>query len=103
MRNTKATKANENDNTAVFNIIGTLTGVYEGKNKNYINVRVDGDEINPKTKKPFYSVYNIGVDKSIELFDDNTPVAISGTVNSFFDKETSRTTIYLTARSIACL
>lgn len=100
MRNAKTTKTTENTNTAVFNIIGTLTGVFEGKNKNYINVRVDGDEINPKTKKPFYSTYNIGVDKSIELFDDNTPVAIAGTVNSFFDKETSRTTIYLTAMTV---
>ena len=100
MRNTKATKITENTNTAVFNIIGTLTGVFEGKSKNYINVRVDGDEINPKTKKPFYSIYSIGVDKSMELFDDDTTVAIAGTINSFFDKEAGKTLMYLTAMTV---
>ena len=98
MRNSKS---NSGQHTAVFNIIGVLVSVYEGKNKNYANIRVDGEEINPKTKKPYYSMYKIRFDKSVELPDDGAPVAIAGTVTTYFDKETSTLITYLNGITIS--
>lgn len=96
----KRTNNKGNEHTAVFNIIGVLVSVYEGKNKNYANIRVDGEEINPKTKKPYYSMYNVGFDNSIELPADGETVAIAGTVNTYFDKEKSQSVTYLNGITI---
>lgn len=101
MARTSNSKVNSNnDNFANFEIIGTLVTVYEGEKKNYLTVKVDSDEINSKTNKPFYSTYNIGVEKSVELFDDNTKVKIKGYINSYFDKEAQRTVLYLNGTTV---
>ena len=101
MARTSNAKVNtKNDNLANFEIIGTLINVFEGEKKNYLTIRVDSDEINSKTNKPFYSTYNIGVEKSVELYDDNTKVNIKGYINSYFDKEAKSTVLYLNGTTV---
>lgn len=89
-----------NSNVADFCIIGELTDVYEGSKKNYLTIKVEGDEINPKTKQPFYSLLKVTADKDIELYDDGTIVEIGGTISSYFDKSVSRSTMILTAGNV---
>ena len=90
----------ENSNVADFKIIGELTDVYEGSKKNYLTIKVEGDEINPKTKQPYYNLLKVTADKDIELYDDGTIVEIGGTISSYFDKAVNRSTMILTAGNV---
>lgn len=104
MRSTKTNKSTvETNHRAEFIIEGVLTSVFEGKNKNYLDIRVDTNQTNPNTGKPYYNLYSVSVEKNVELFDDNTPVKITGTVNTFFDRETKKTTTYLTGETVSKL
>ena len=87
-------------NVADFKIIGELTDVYEGSKKNYLTVKVEGDEINPKTKQPYYNLLKVTADKDIELYDGGTIVEIGGTISSYFDKAVNRNTMILTAGNV---
>lgn len=100
-RTTSNASANKavNSNVADFKIIGELTDVYEGSKKNYLTIKVEGDEINPKTKQPYYML-KVTADKDIELYDDGTIVEIGGTISSYFDKSVNRSTMILTAGSV---
>lgn len=97
-------KANTNKvtnlNVANFCIIGELTNVCEGSKKNYLTIKVEGDEINPKTKQPYYNLLKVTADKDIELYDDGTIVEIGGTISSYFDKAVDRSTMILTAGNV---
>lgn len=89
-----------NSNVADFCIIGELTDVYEGSKKNYLTVKVESDEINPKTKQPYYNLLKVTADKDIELYDDGTIVEIGGTISSYFDKAVNQSTMILTAGNL---
>lgn len=89
-----------NSNVADFCIIGELTDVYEGSKKNYLTIKVESDETNPKTKQPYYNLLKVTADKDIELYDDGTIVKIGGTISSYFDKAVNRSTMILTAGSV---
>lgn len=100
----RTSKANTNkaanSNVADFKIIGELTDVYEGSKKNYLTIKVNSDEINPKTKEPYYNLLKVTADKDIELYDDGTTVEIGGTISSFFDKAVNRNAMILTAGNV---
>lgn len=95
-----STNKAENSNVANFKIIGELTDVYEGSKKNYLTIKVEGDEINPKTNEPYYNLLKVTADKDIELYDDGTIVEIGGTISSYFDKSVNRSTMILTAGNV---
>lgn len=98
--NAKAnTKAATNHKSSV-NIVGILTDVYEGKNNNYITIKVDREDINPKTKEPYYDNIKVTASPDIELFDDGTTVEVVGTIRQYFDSNISRSTMYIVADSI---
>ena len=100
----RTTKANTNNtgttNAADFNIRGTLTDVYEGKKNNYLTIKVNGDNVNPKTNEPYYSVIKVTAAKDIELYDDGTVIDVTGAISSYFDKDVQRTSLILTARNV---
>lgn len=81
-------------------IVGELTDVYEGKTANYLTIKVNRDEVNPKTKEPYYNLYKVNAAKDIELYDDGTIIEVSGTIATFFDKEINRTTMYIVADTV---
>ena len=87
-------------NTANFNIRGTLTDVYEGKKNNYLTIKVNGENTNPKTNEPYYSSIKVTASKEIELYDDGTVIDVTGSITSYFDKDVQRTSIILTARNV---
>lgn len=89
-----------NSNVADFKIIGELTDVYEGSKKNYLTIKVESDETNPKTKQPYYNLLKVTADKDIELYDDGTIVEIGGAISSYFDKAVNRSTMILTAGNV---
>lgn len=99
-RTQKTTKAQNNDNHATVHIVGELADVYEGKEHNYLTIKVNRDEINPKTKKPYYDNIKVTADVSLELFDDGTTVEIGGVLRQYFDKQISRSTMFVVANSI---
>lgn len=90
-----------NTGTATFNVVGTLTDVYEGKNNNYLTIKVNRDDVNPKTKEPYYDLIKVTASPDLELFDDGTEIAISGTIRSWFDSEAKRTLLILTADTVS--
>ena len=98
-KNTKATKA-ETNHLSQVTIIGVLAEVYEGKNNNYLTIRVDRDDINPKTKKPYYDNIKVTASPDMELFDDGTTVKIEGSIRQYFDSNISRSTMYIVADSV---
>lgn len=89
-----------NSDVANFCIIGELTDVYDGSKKNYLTIKVEGNEINPETKQPYYNLLKVTADKDVELYDDGTIVEIGGTISSYFDKSVNRSTMILTAGSV---
>lgn len=97
--NTKATKA-ETNHLSKVSIVGILTEVYEGKNNNYLTIKVDRDDINPKTKKPYYDNIKVTAAPDIELYDDGTTVKIEGSIRQYFDTQLSRSTMYVVADSV---
>lgn len=106
MARTKAnSKANatpaKTDDYCVVSICGELTDVYEGKNANYLTIKVNRDEINDKTGEPFYNLYKVNADKNIELFDDGTRVVVSGTIATYFDRTANRSTMFIVANSVS--
>ena len=99
--NTKAiTKANTN-HKATVSIVGILTDVYEGKTNNYLTIKVNREDINPKTKEPYYDNIKVTATPDIELFDDGTEVEITGTIRQYFDSAISRSTMYIVADSVS--
>ena len=99
-RTQKTTKVQDNDNIATVHIVGELADVFEGKERNYLTIKVNRDDINPKTKKPYYDNIKVTADASIELFDDGTTVEIDGVLRQYFDTQLSRSTMYVVANSI---
>lgn len=100
---TRTAKANTKasiDHIARFSLIGELSEVYEGKNNNYLTIKINREDINPKTNKPYYDNVKVTASPDIELFDDGATVEIVGTVRTFFDSNISRTTTYLVADTI---
>lgn len=100
MARTTNTNANTGSHIADFKIVGILTDVYEGKKNNYLTIKVDGDNVNPKTNEPYYSSIRVTAAKDIELYDDGTTVEIGGIISSYYDKDVQRTSIILTAGCI---
>lgn len=98
--NTKVTKA-ETNHIPQVSIVGELTEVYEGKNNNYLTIRVNREDINPKTKKPYYDNIKITASPDIELFDDGTTVKVEGTIRQYFDSNLSRSTMFIVADSVS--
>lgn len=91
----------ENTHKAVVRIHGILSDVYEGKTNNYLTIKVNRDDINPKTKEPYYDNIKVTATPDIELFDDGTEVEIVGTIRQRFDTAISRTTMYIVAVSVS--
>ena len=74
-------------NGATFTMCGVVSDVYEGKKYNYLTVNVDGDNINPKTGKPYYNTFRVQCEKSVALPLDESPATITGRMSSFFDRD----------------
>lgn len=89
-----------NNNLATVRIVGELSDVFEGEERNYLTIKVNRDDINPKTKKPYYDNIKVTADVSMELFDDGTTVEIDGVLHQYFDKRISRSTLFVVANSI---
>ena len=89
-KNVAPTTAPTNDR-ATFYFKGIVDGdPYEGKKYNYINVRVDTENVNPKTGDPYYNTYSVACDPSIELATGDR-VQIVGTIASYFDRDKKQT------------
>lgn len=99
-RTQRTTRVQDNNNLATVHIVGELSDVYEGKERNYLTIKVNRDDINPKTKKPYYDNIKVTADVSLELFDDNTVVEIDGVLRQYFDTKLSRSTLFVVANSI---
>lgn len=99
-KRTTETATTKNEQKALATIRGTLVDVFEGNKMNYLTVHVNRDEINPKTKKNYYTRLGISADKSINLPDDEAEVIITAEISSFFDRDVNRDKIILTASSI---
>lgn len=76
---------------ATFNIAGVIKDVYEGEKYDYVSVNVDGENVNPKTNKPYYDTYSVVCPKSMEIPDDGEAARFIGHVKSFFNKDKKRT------------
>lgn len=99
-RQAKTNKVNTNKGVSAFCIVGILTSVYEGKNNNYLTIKVNREDINPKTKEPYYDNIKVTASPDIELFDDGTTIEAVGTVRQYFDTETNRSVMFLVADSV---
>lgn len=99
-RTQRTTRVQDNNNLATVHIVGELSDVFEGKERNYLTIKVNRDDINPKTKKPYYDNIKVTADVSLELFDDNTVVEIDGVLRQYFDTKLSRSTLFVVANSI---
>lgn len=99
-RQAKANKAKANTGVSTFHIIGILSEVYEGKNNNYLTIKVNRDDINPKTKEPYYDNIKVTASPDIELFDDGTNIEVTGTVRQYFDTQTNRSIMFLVADNV---
>lgn len=84
-KNTQRSNGVKGHSTA-FAIVGELTGVYEGKKYNYVDIKVHEEG------QQYYNTFTVLCDKNVELFDDGTTVAASGKITSFFDRQQQRTT-----------
>lgn len=100
-RTTKASTKADTNHGATFKIVGELSEVFEGKNNNYLTIKVNREDINPKTKKPYYDAIKVTASPDIELFDDGTTVEVVGTIRTYFDSNISRMTTYLVADSVS--
>ena len=100
-RTEKANTKADTNHKATVSIVGILTDVYEGKNNNYLTIKVNRDEINPKTKEPYYDNIKVTATTDIELFDDGATVEIVGTIRQYFDTNISRSTMYIVADSVS--
>lgn len=99
-RQGKANKVSTITGVSTFRVIGILTSVYEGKNNNYLTIKVYREDINPKTKEPYYDNIKVTASPDIELFDDNTTIEVTGTVRQYFDTQTVRSIMVLVADSV---
>ena len=99
-RTTKTNTKAETNHGATFKVVGELSEVFEGKNNNYLTIKVNREDINPKTKKPYYDAIKITASPDIELFDDGATVEVVGTIRTYFDSNISRMTTYLVADSV---
>lgn len=91
----KAVETAKTNHCATCTIIGVLTDVYEGAKKNYAAIRIDTENINPNTNKPYYNTMSIGFDKAVELPSDECEVTITGNIRTFFDKDKQRSETYI--------
>lgn len=99
--NTQANTKAVNTHKSAVTIRGILADVYEGKNNNYLTIKVNRDDINPKTKEPYYDNIKVTATPDIELFDDGTEVEVAGTIRQYFDSAISRSTMYIVADSVS--
>lgn len=95
----KAVETAKTNHQAICTIIGVITDIFEGAKKNYATVRIDTDNINPNTNKPYYNTMSIGFDKSVELPADECEVTITGEIRTFFDKDRQRTETYIDGKT----
>lgn len=96
-RTAKTNTRAETNHLSRVTIVGELAEVYEGKSNNYLTIRVDRDDVNPKTKKPYYDNIKVTVSPDIELFDDGTTIKVEGTIRQYFDSDLSRSIMYIVA------
>lgn len=74
-------------------IIGTLDSVFEGKNANYLDVKVN------KNGK-YYDMFHVDCPKEIVLPDDGETVTITGTLTTFFDRDKKCQKVIINAKSV---
>ena len=74
-------------------IIGTLDSVFEGKNANYLDVKVN------KNGK-YYDMFHVDCPKEIVLPDDGETVTIIGTLTTFFDRDKKYQKVIINAKSV---
>lgn len=95
-KNSKKSTAPERvptNDRATFYFKGIVDGdPYEGKKYNYINLRVNTENVNPKTGDPYYNTYSIACDPSAEI-ENGDSVQIVGNIASYFDRD-KRQTVY---------
>lgn len=87
-----ARKTNKADSTSVC-IIGTLDSVFEGKNANYLDIKVN------KNGK-YYDMFHVDAPKEIVLPGDGTTVSITGTLTTFFDRDKMYQKVIINAKSV---
>lgn len=74
-------------------IIGILDSVFEGKNANYLDIKVN------KNGK-YYDLFHVDAPKEIALPDDGETVTITGTLSTFFDREKKYQKVIINAKSV---
>ena len=74
-------------------IIGTLDSVFEGKNANYLDVKVN------KNGK-YYDMFHIDCPKEIALPDDGETVTVTGTLTTFFDRDKKVQKVIINAKTV---
>lgn len=87
-----AKKTTNTESTSVC-IIGTLDSVFEGKNANYLDVKVS------KGGK-YYDMFHVDAPKEIALPDDGETVTITGTLTTFFDRDKKYQKVIINAKSV---
>lgn len=87
-----AKKATNPESTSVC-IIGTLDSVFEGKNANYLDVKVN------KNGK-YYDLFHVDCPKEIALPDDGEIVTITGTLTTFYDRDKKYQKVIINAKSV---
>lgn len=92
MARTSKNKNTNAESTSVC-IIGTLDSVYEGKNANYLDVKVN------KNGK-YYDMFHIDCPKEVALPDDGETVTITGTLTTFFDRYKRCQKVIINAKSV---
>lgn len=86
--------------SATFRIVGTVTDVYEGSKFNYATVRVNTENLNPRTNEPYYNELKVRCPLDMTLPDVVTPVEMVGNITTYFDRDAQRMITHLTVTSI---
>lgn len=78
---------------ATFVITGSVTKVYDGRDADYATVKVQPDP------SDYYDLYRVAVAKEVgvEVGDE---ITCTGTISTFFDRETKKQTINFNATSV---
>lgn len=84
--------SNKTESTSVC-IIGTLDSVFEGKNANYLDIKVS------KGGK-YYDMFHVDAPKEVTLPDDGETVTITGTLTTFFDRDKKYQKVIIKAKSV---
>lgn len=84
--------SNKTESTSVC-IIGTLDSVFEGKNANYLDIKVSKND-------KYYDMFHVDAPKDIALPDDGETVTITGTLTTFFDRDKKCQKVIINAKSV---